>query len=310
MCKLNRSLYGLKQSPRCWNHTLDTQLKDMGFNQTKSDPCLYVSTEGELFIVAVYVDDILLAGKSDQRIKEVKNALSNKFDVKDMGKLEYFLGVKINQNLSNGDIWLGQPSYTQLLLQEFGMTDAKSAKTPTNSSIKLRKRSEGSKETNLEKYQSAVGRLMYLAMRTRPDIAYAVCSVAKYTSNPSEEHWTAVKHILRYLAGTAQHGLLFTSDSSIDCCGYSDADWAGDLDDRKSTSGYIFQVGKSTVSWKCRKQGCVALSTAESEYMALSLAAQEAIWMRQLLSELKREPVKSVTIHDDVSISYLGLDDF
>ena len=160
------------------------------------------------------------------------------------------------------------------------MTDAKAVKTPMNPSMKLSKATDSSKAVNIEKYQSAFGKLLYLATRTRPDIAFAICNVAKYTANPTDEHWMAVKHILRYLAGTVQYGLVYTKDNLIECCEYSDADWARDLDDRKSTSGYIFQVGGGSVSWKCSKQSCVALSTAEAEYMALSSAAQEAIWMR------------------------------
>ena len=299
VCKLRRSIYGLKQSPRCWNVALDSQLKRMGFTQTTGDPCLYVSTEGEPFIVAVYVDDVLLAGKSDRRIKEVKCALSSQFNVKDMGELKYFLGVKVVQDIPGGTIWMGQPSYTETVLREFSMVDAKAVKTPMNSSVKLSKATENSRSVDAERYQSAVGKLLYLSTRTRPDIAFAVCNVAKYTANPTEDHWKAVKHILRYLAGTVNYGLLYIRDSPIECCGYSDADWAGDLDDRKSTSGYVFQVGGACVSWKCRKQACVALSTAESEYMALSSAAQEAIWMRQLLSELKGESLKPATIFED-----------
>ena len=299
VCKLKRSIYGLKQSQRCWNAALDSQLKRIGFKQTTSDPCLYVSMEGEPFIIAVYVDDILLAGKTDQKIKEVKSALSSQFNVKDMGKLEYFLGVNVVQDLPNGKVWLGQSSYTKSVLQQFGMTDAKAVKTPVNPSMKFSKATDSSKVVNVEKYQSAVGKLLYLATRTRPDIAFAVCNVANYTANPTEEHWMAVKHISRYLAGTVQYGFVYTKENLMECCGYSDADWAGDLDDHKSTSGYIFQVEGGSVSWKCSKQSCVALSTAEAEYMALSSAVQEAIWMRQLLSELKKEPMKSTTIYED-----------
>ena len=124
VCRLNRSIYGLKQSPRCWNSVLDSHLNKMGFTQTNSDPCLYVPSEGEMFIIAVYVDDILLAGKCDERMIGVKSALSERFDVKDMGELHYFLGVNINQN-QNGDVWIGQPVYTQTILEKFGMNNAK-----------------------------------------------------------------------------------------------------------------------------------------------------------------------------------------
>ena len=130
VCKLKHSMYGLKQSPRCWNATVDQQLKCMGFIQSTSDPCIYTSSEGESFIIGVYVDDIVLAGKSDKRMADVKRALSDKFEMKDLGELHYFLGVKIVQNHEKVTIWIGQPLYTENTLQKFGMENAKSISTP------------------------------------------------------------------------------------------------------------------------------------------------------------------------------------
>ena len=299
VCKLKRSIYGLKQSPRCWNSALDVHLRSIGFVQTKSDPCIYVAEEGEPFIIAIYVDDILLAGQTDVRIAEVKDALTNRFDIKDLGQVNSFLGVKIIQNLEKGTIWAGQPSYTESILKHFNMRDAKAAKTPVNSSLKLIKALDDSECIDQELYQSAVGKLLYLSTRSRPDIAFAVSKVARYTSKPTVEHWKAVKHIFRYLVGTINHGILFSRSSSSECIGYSDADWGGDLDDRKSTSGFIYQIGEGPVSWSSRKQNSVALSTSEAEYVALASAAQEAIWLRQLMSELTKTPIKTITINED-----------
>ena len=209
VCKLKKSLYGLKQSPRCWNYTLDTQLKSMGFTQTKSDPCIYVSTGEESFIIAVYVDDILLATRADKRMTEVKREIASKFKVKDLGELRLFLGVKVVQNKEDGTIWLGQPSYTKQLLELFNMSNAKASKTPVNPGVKLSKGTENSGYMDIELYQSVVGKLLYLSTCTRPDITFAVSSVARYTAKPTVDHWKAVKHILRYLAGTINHGLLY-----------------------------------------------------------------------------------------------------
>lgn len=150
VCRLKRSIYGLKQSPRCWNTALDDHLKSMNFEQTRSDPCLYVSTQGELVIIAVYVDDILIAGKTDERIAEVKRKLADRFDVKDMGKLHYFLGVKVVQDHKNCSIWMGQPLYTKSLISDFGMQDAKICKTPVNPSIKLSKATDDSMCVDME----------------------------------------------------------------------------------------------------------------------------------------------------------------
>ena len=299
VCKLKRSIYGLKQSPRCWNSALDCQLKAMSFAQTTSDPCLYISTEGEMFVIAVYVDDIVLAGKSDRRLSEVKKALASKFDVKDLGKLHYFLGVKVVQDQGSKKVWIGQPAYVESILQKFGMENAKPVNTPVDTGSKLVKSTDESEGVDQTLYQSAVGNLLYLSIGTRPDITYAVSSVAKFCADPSKQHLTAVKRILRYLKGTTHLGLLYSKDDCKDCVGYSDADWAGDIDDRKSTSGYLFQIGGTAVSWRSKKQVCVALSTAEAEYMALASAAQEAVWMRQLTSDLKNGPIGPTVIFED-----------
>ena len=157
VCRLKKSIYGLKQSPCCWNTALDDHLKKMKFVQTKGDPCIYVSKDGaETVIIAVYVDDILIAGKTDKRIAEVKAAIANRFAVKDMGDLHYFLGVKVVQDLKAGTIWLGQPAYSENIIQQFNMQDAKTCKTPVNASLKLTKANEESTYVDQELYQSAL----------------------------------------------------------------------------------------------------------------------------------------------------------
>ena len=137
VCKLKKSIYGLKQSPRCWNSSLDDYLKKLGFLQAAGDPCLYMASEGEMFLIAIYVDDILLAGKSITRMNTVKQALSQKFQVKDMGELSYFLGVKVIHDHNAGSVWIGQQSYTESILRKFGMEDCKTIRTPVDSSTKL-----------------------------------------------------------------------------------------------------------------------------------------------------------------------------
>ena len=303
VCKLKRSIYGLKQSARCWNSELDKQLKSMGFIQSSSDPCIYIHISGEeIFLIAVYVDDIILAGENDKMMRYVKNSISQKFTVTDMGQMYHFLGVKVIQNLENNMIWIGQPSYTKELLIRFKMEESKPVDTPFDVSMKLLKAKEGDELFDKMKYQSAVGSLLYLSTRTRPDIAYAVSHIARFAAEPTPAHWTAVKRILRYLNGTQNLGLTYVNENNSNLMGYSDADWAGDLNDRKSTSGYLFKLCGSVVSWKSKKQSCVALSTAEAEYMALASTIQEAIWLRQLLQELqnlKGKVMKPTVIFED-----------
>ena len=301
VCHLKRSIYGLKQSPCCWNHTLDNRLKEMGFKQAPCDPCLYLlsDSEGELFVVGVYVDDIILGGKSVDKMITTKKELNEKFKMKDLGPLHHFLGVKIIQDQLTGVTWIGQPSYTEKILQKYGMHDSKPVSSPVNPDIKLVAYENSDDVCNQHMYQAVVGSLLYLSTKTRPDIAYAVSSVARYCANPTKDHWTAMKRILRYLKGTCNYGLLYRKDAPAELIGYSDADWAGDVGDRKSTSGYIYLLGGAAISWKSSKQSCVALSTTEAEYIALSSASQEAIWLQQLMSDLLNKRVQETTILED-----------
>ena len=298
VCKLKKSIYGLKQSPRCWNSALDCHLKKMGFKQAAGDPCIYMASEGEMFLIAVYVDDILLAGRSDERLTTVKQALSRKFQVKDMGKLHHFLGINVVQDYKNGSVWIGQELYTENILKRYGMEDAKPIQTPVDISTKLMKGGDEDTCVDQQLYQSAVGSLLYLSIVTRPDITYAVSNVAKFCAKPMKQHWVAVKRIFHYLKGTQKYGLLYSKNDS-NCVGFSDADWGGDLDDRKSTSGYVFQVGGTAISWRSKKQACVALSTAEAEYIALAGTAQESLWLQQLFSDLQKGPTKKMVIFED-----------
>ena len=167
VCYLKRSIYGLKQSPRCWNHALDQRLKEMGFKQTISDPCLYVSidSEGEIFVIAVYVDDIILGGRSETKMKTVKKDLSQQFKMKDLGQLHHFLGVTISQNQSTGSIWIGQPLYTEKVLDKLGMSDSKPVRTPVNPDIKLVQCENEDNVCDQKEYQAAVGSLLYLSTK-------------------------------------------------------------------------------------------------------------------------------------------------
>ena len=235
------------------------------------------------------------------RIAQVKTELGKSFRVKDLGELHYFLGVNVKQNSDGGNIWIGQPSYTQEVLKKFRLERCKPAATPVAQGTKLLKATDDSEPFDATLYKSAVGMLLYLSGWTRPDIAFAVSNVARFCSRPTKEHWVAVKRILKYLKGTANYGLLYTKkdDANRVIVGFSDADWAGNANDRKSTSGYLFMVSGAPVSWKSKKQTCVALSTAEAEYVALTAATQEITWLRQLLKDLHNEQVKPTVIHED-----------
>ena len=293
VCKLRKSLYGLKQSPRCWNAAFREYMELIGFNQSVADPCVFIRVGDTMTIVAVYVDDLILIAGTQGEMQDVKKNLADRFKMKDMGSLHYCLGISIVQDEQNGCIWLHQKQYIQNMLQRFGLTEAKIVSTPADPYVKLVKDDGVSNEVDSIAYQSMVGSLLYAAMATRPDIAQAVGAVSKFNSKPSEAHLTAVKRILRYLKGTVDLALKYRKVEDGSLTGYSDADWGGDSDNRHSTTGNLFLMGGGAISWLSKKQAIVALSTSEAEYIALSSATQEAVWLRRLLTDLRvvKEPV-------------------
>ena len=298
VCRLKQSLYGLKQSSRCWNAALDETLTAMGFTQTSGDPCLYRKIEKDTAFVAVYVDDLVIAGIDEEAIQTIKDQLRTNFDMKDMGQLNHFLGMKIVQDDQSNSVWVGQDRYVLDILSKYGMEKCKPALTPMDPGVKPKSQEDGDELFDQKIYQSAVGSLLFLSVATRPDIAYAVSYVARFTSKPTKEHWLLVKRIMRYLKGTSSLGLGYakTRDNLI---GYSDADWAGDITDRKSTSGYLLLLSSAAVTWKSKKQTVVALTTAEAEYVALCAAVQEVSWMRKLLSDLGESYTVPTTVRED-----------
>ena len=300
VCKLKKSIYGLKQSPRCWNSALDVYLKQIGFTQSNSDPCIYFKDAGgEKVYMGVYVDDIVLAARTDKVLQQVKSDLATKFDIKDIGKLHYFLGMSIIQDDDCKSVWIGQPGYTEKILTKYNMQNCNPVSTPAEPGTKQKLASETDECVDKQMYQSAIGSLMYLSVGTRPDITYIVSNLARFSSKPTTDHWNAVKRVMRYLRGTTKLGIHYSSECSNKLIGYSDADWGGDVNDRKSTSGYIFKLNGGAISWRSKKQSCVALSTAEAEYIALSAAAQEFLWLNQLISELTTSENQQITILED-----------
>jgi hypothetical protein len=299
VCKLKRSLYGLKQSPRCWNKAFQEYMGCIGFAQSAADPCVYIKIANVLTIVAVYVDDLIVISETAEEMEKIKKELAVQFKMKDMGELHYCLGMSIEQDKEQNSIKLHQKEYICSMIEKYGLSEANPVSTPVDVNVKLVKDDEISKEVDPKLYQSMVGSLLYAAMTTRPDIAYAVGVVSKFNSKPSEAHLTAVKRILRYLKGTADLALKYQKSDHGMLIGYSDADWAGDLDDRHSTTGNLFLMEEGAVSWLSKKQATVSLSTAEAEYVALSKATQEAVWLRRLLVDLQMPPDNPTLIMED-----------
>ncbi|KAL1582041.1 hypothetical protein WHR41_09299 [Cladosporium halotolerans] len=288
VCRLNKGLYGLKQAPRMWYETLRVFLESRGFSRTEADHSVFVTQRGMRgLVVVVYVDDLLIVGKDRRAIQDLKGALHRRFSMTDLGPVGHYLGMVVTRDRVAGTITLTQTGYVGKVLKEFGMDDAKPAATPmeTGGAPLEKQLTETATPMEVVRYQSAVGSLMYLMTATRPDIAFAVSMVSRFAQSPSDSHWKAVKRIMRYLRGTASRGVTL-GGGSAKLTGYSDADWGGDHATRRSTSGYIFMMGGGPISWCSKRQATVALSSCEAEYIALTQATKEAVWLRLLLTEL------------------------
>ncbi|KAF0639715.1 hypothetical protein FPSE5266_01344 [Fusarium pseudograminearum] len=283
VCKLNKALYGLKQAPRIWYNTLSSYLAELGFKPLYSDIGVFI--KGSTFI-AVYVDDLLLVGPNKKEIKKIKSMLSDRFKMTDLGPCEYYLGMSVRRDRPNRAIYLSQYAYIQKLLEEFELWDCNPVSTPVAIS-KFNPVDDRYRVTPELKtwFARAIGSLMYAMLGTRPDIAYGVSLCSRYLGNPTDEHQTAVKRIMRYLRGTIHFELRLQGPIQPPQ-GYTDADWGGDQDTRRSTGGYIFNLGSGAISWSSKRQPTVALSSCEAEYMAQTQATKEAIWLRQLFHEL------------------------
>ena len=290
VCKLNKSIYGLKQAARCWNFAIDTYLKSNGYRKCSADPCIYIKSvkckDGKIdfIILALYVDDILWFSNNAEMLKKEKAALAKRFKVDDMGEVSYVLGMSVKRDRDTRTLTISQPKYLEGVLKRFRMETCKPVSTPMEPGRKFQSLQENETPVDVQAYQMAIGCLTYASTATRPDLA-AVYS--KFMSNPGKEHWQGVKRALRYVKVTLNYGLMFTANGDDPTlCGYSDADWGGDVEMRRLTSGYVFQIQNNTISWCRKRQTSVSRSTTEAEYIVLSTACQEMIWLRRLVSAL------------------------
>ena len=300
VCKLNKALYGLKQAPRAWYETLWAFMQKANYTPLKCDYAVFANANRSV-LVAVYVDDILIFGKDKSQIQHLKSQLHQRFQMSDMGPAHMYLGMQITRDRTARTILVDQEKYIQIILKRFNMLDCNSVSTPMETNLKLIKRTDKATSDQIQEYQRIIGSLEYAAIATRPDIAFAVHKLAQFSSNPDESHFKAAKRVLRYLKGSAKFGLLFQGQdtNNLELIGYTDADWAGSIADRKSIGGYCFYLNRCLISHMSKKQRTVALSTAESETHAATEATKEAIWLRNILEELGLKQKKETTIFCD-----------
>uniref|UniRef100_A0A2N9FMC6 Integrase catalytic domain-containing protein n=1 Tax=Fagus sylvatica TaxID=28930 RepID=A0A2N9FMC6_FAGSY len=282
VCKLQKSLYGLKQAPRAWFERFTSQLLVLGFTASTADPSLFIyRSSSTVIFLLVYVDDIIITGNSPSALSSLVQQLATSFELKDLGPLTYFLGLEVDYSATG--FFVHQHKYASDLLQKYNMWDCKPCSTPCCTSVKLTKQI-GTPLPDATTFRSLVGALQYLTF-TRPDLAYTVNSLCQFMHAPTDIHLSAAKRVLRYIRGSLHLGLTF-SPGSLQLHAYSDADWAGDPDTRRSTTGYIVFMGTNPLTWVSKKQSTVSRSSTEAEYRALASCAAEVSWLRMVLHDL------------------------
>ena len=292
VCKLIRSIYGLKQASRSWNIRFDEEVKKLNFIKCEEEPCVYKRFSGSVIMFLVlYVDDILLIGNDIPSLEKTKSSLKKVFSMKDLGEAAYILGIKIYRDRSNRLIGLSQSTYIDKVLKRFHMQDSKKGFIPMSHGVHLSKTQCPVSHHELEimnnvPYASAIGSIMYAILCTRPDVSYSLSVTSRYQSNPGTMHWNAVKNILKYLRRTKEMFLIYGGETDLVVKGYTDASFQTDHDDLKSQSGFVFILNGGAVSWKSSKQETTADSTTEAEYIAASEAAKEGVWIKKFITEL------------------------
>lgn len=307
--ELLKCIYGLKQSAAKWNEHIDKLLREHNFVPLAGDACVYSHRDrhsGEVdCILVLHVDDVLIAAPSKVAEATVKMLNAN-YDMKDLGELSWYLGIKIAYSADRKTVELSQETYTESMLRTYGMENCNPRDVPATKvllrvSENMGPMSEEEEHFMKDKpYREAVGALQYLSLCTRPDIAFAVNQVARHSNSPRKCHWLAVQQIFAYLKGTSDHGLRYTIDGNIEpTVLFSDSDWAGDLDGRLSTNGMVAIFGGAAISYNSSKQSCVARSSAEAELIALDECVKEALWIRKLEKELDISAGEPTVIHED-----------
>jgi hypothetical protein len=302
ICLLQKSLYGLKQAPRAWNQRFSTFICNIGFTASKTDASLFIYKAGDELAYLLYVDDIIVTSSSSALFQHVIARLHSEFAMTDLGDLHHFLDITVTRDSSG--LFLSQRKYAVDLLQRAGMSECHPTATPVDARAKL-SATEGALVADPSEYRSLAGALQYLTL-TRPDLAYAVQQVCLFMHDPREPHLALIKRILWYIKGSMSAGLQLGSGTIDQLTAYSDADWVGYPDTRRSTSGFCVFLGDNLVSWSPKRQTTVSRSSAKAEYRAVAHIVAECCWLCQLLQELHISiPLATVVNCDNVSVVYM-----
>lgn len=303
---MDKAIYGLKQAASAWNKTIHRVFLGNDFKSCGADQCVYIKRSKNGFIyVCLYVDDMIIAAKTSEEIRDVKDALKSAFKMKELGPAKFNLGMEIDHDTTAGALMIKQKRYIDDVVERFGQENAKPVDNPCAAGVKLSKSQSPGTETERnamrsKPYHSLIGCLLYITTCTRPDIAFVVTQLSRFLENPGQQHWNAAVRVLRYLKSTRQHVIIYQDGTgSVTLKAYSDADWGTNLDDRRSVSGVMVMIGNAPVVFKSKFQRTVALSSAEAEYMALSLCVQEVLWTRAMLTDMGALQRNATTIWED-----------
>ncbi|GJR08094.1 ribonuclease H-like domain, reverse transcriptase, RNA-dependent DNA polymerase [Tanacetum coccineum] len=301
--KLTKALYGLRQAPRAWNMKLDQTLKSLDFKKCNLEQAVYTKrSKTSTLIVGVYVDDLIITGTPRKEIDLFKSQMEDKFEMSDLGLLAYYLGIEVTQ--TGGEITIKQTGYINKILKETSMMESNDTKIPMDPGTKLVKAEDGN-SVDATYYRSLIGSLRYL-LHTRPDLSYSVGLLSRFMQDPKDHHLKAIKQVIRYIKGTKEHGIIYKKEGGCRITGYSDSSYGINTDQGKGTTGIVFYFGESPITWCTQKQPTVALSSCESEFMAATGAACQALWLKRLLSEITGWEEERITLKVD-NISAIAL---
>lgn len=289
--KLLRTLYGTMQGAHDWYETLCATYNKLNYITSRADPCVRIKEEnGNYTITNTYTDDTFGASNSEEEEKRRKDEIGRVWEIKDVRETEYFLGMRVQQDLDAGTIRLTQRPYWEHVIHRFSLEHIPPRNTPLPTGITLDSNMSPKTDSEREQmhgkpYRAVLGSVMWGQLATRPDLSFTVSLLARFQSNPGIDHWNALMHTVGYIKNTMDYGLTYYRDSDLSPIAYVDADYGGCKDTRRSTSGYVFIMAGGAVTWSSKRQTTVALSTVEAEYVAMSRCAQQMTWMQSWLSE-------------------------
>ena len=295
VCKLVHTIYGTMQGAHDWYETLTNTYDKLGYTTSRADPCVrYKKENGGYTLTDTYTDDIFGASKSNGEVEKRKDEMGKEWEIKDVGENEYFLGMRVQQNIDEGTIRLTQRPYWEHVLNRFELTEIHPRNTPLPVGFSVDQsmspKTDSERQEMADKpYRPVLGSVMWGQLATRPDLSFAVSLLSRFQADPGIEHWKGLMHVIGYIKNTMDYGLTYSRDADLTPLAYVDADYGGCRDTRRSTSGYVFTMAGGAVTWSSKRQATVALSTVEAEYVAMSRCAQQMVWTQTWLDEVEIE---------------------